>query len=64
MITAEADYLIRRASAQLDLAHRATMRGVAMIHLEMSSRYLERAQALIDAERLLDRRGNVVSIHR
>ena len=64
MVTAEADYLIRRSSAQLELARCATMRAVAVIHLEMSSRYLARAQELIDAERLLDRHGNVVSIRR
>lgn len=58
----EADYLIRRAATQLDLAHKATMREVAVIHLELSSRYLARAQTLIDTERRQDGRDNVISI--
>ena len=60
----EADYLIRRASMQLEFAQKATMREVAAVHLELSSRYLARAQTLIDAERREDRRGNVISIRR
>jgi hypothetical protein len=60
----EADYLIRRATVQLDCAREAASHDVAAIHLELSSRYLARAQTLIDAERRIDRRENVVSIRR
>lgn len=64
MLTAEADYLIKRAATQLELAHRAALREVAVVHLELSSLYLERAKSLIDAERRQERRANVVSIRR
>ena len=60
----EADYLIRRAGAQLELAGRATMRTVIDVHLELSSRYLAKAREVIDGERLVDRRANVISIAR
>lgn len=62
MITAEADYLIRRGMQQLDLAQRAADRSIAVIHLELSSRYLERAQEIIDSARQPIRPRNVVSI--
>ena len=61
---AEADYLIRRASAQLELARRATLRDVTVVHLELSGLYLDRARALIDAERSRERHSNIVSIRR
>jgi hypothetical protein len=60
----EAGYLIQRATTQLEFAQKATMHEVAAIHLELSSRYLARAQMLIDSERHEDRRDNVVSIRR
>lgn len=60
----EADYLIRRAGAQLELARRAELHEVSIVHLELSSRYLERARDLIDAERRQERRANVVAFRR
>jgi hypothetical protein len=61
---AEAEFLIRRATAQLDLARRAALPDVSGVHLEMSSLYLERARMLIDSERQRDRRSNVIQLRR
>ena len=60
----DAEYFVGRAGTQLMLARQASLRTVALVHLELSGLYLARAQTLIDAHRREERRANVVSIRR